>query len=794
MLLLWSCGSVTPMGPCCCLSVIVAFVFLRTGSNISRSILHFGRFVISAALCTFWIGQVFAQLGSVWTASSSVSQLFYTDDIASWSFDRILSFSATALSFALLSPHFKPLESTGFHAHLDSWLSLSVTSKPVLTLLHCLGCLSACIWAGLGPTLLVLPALFLASVALIRCVRRKHRCSVAFALSFYIVALQVARTLTLSLLLAIADSVQIRFDLLFQLGLTATEISTPVPTVFSYDAYRHAFLRFLGWLSCLVLSLQWRATGDALNGEGSTRIELRNTQDRSQAIQAAGNSFKIWVSKFSAESYRFAACVVMYFVGLESVDAIHAVIFVVAVLYRPLILLLKIVAKSKSTANLWLWSIMAAYATTIVCFFVIFNLEFVAAPSSSTWGLGLQKNSIARSWRVFLPIVIVMFVCNLLTAHSLSVEEARSKRKENTERRKVALTQPLLHSLPVSDLTSGLTSGFSSANAAGSSAVVIEPPASKSLFVIVFDFLGEFYNFFMRDCFRFCVCLAMLLRGMGNFSSGAAGAPNMLRHGYLVIFWMLVYVVSFHQQWNGDAAKWSKRVWTLLVVYILVVIGIRYLYYFVSVVFDFSQNLDLEKDFGVYSLIGNVYAYFGADAALVVLSFVQSRLFLKLQKSAWRWPKSPDRFCFPQVEVMFQNLLSVHGDKGFFISLATASLVNGLSLIGWIWAVFFAVVMVSRSALEFSWPVALALSLFYCSMAVLVPMPTVEFPGQTTNNTLPCDTNCLMGFIGFQPVTPYDFTGCPSSPVYCQNADVFQQLSVSVGIAVSVGLMRLGSK
>ena len=117
MLLLWSCGSVTPMGPCCCLSVIVAFVFLRTGSNISRTILHFGRFVISAALCTFWIGQVFAQLGSVWTASSSVSQLFYTDDIASWSFDRVLSFSATALSFALLSPHFKPLESTGFHAH-----------------------------------------------------------------------------------------------------------------------------------------------------------------------------------------------------------------------------------------------------------------------------------------------------------------------------------------------------------------------------------------------------------------------------------------------------------------------------------------------------------------------------------------------------------------------------------------------------------------------------------------------------------------------------------------------------
>jgi hypothetical protein len=143
---------------------------------------------------------------------------------------------------------------------------------------------------------------------------------------------------------------------------------------------------------------------------------------------------------------------------------------------------------------------------------------------------------------------------------------------------------------------------------------------------------------------------------------------------------------------------------------------------------------------------------------------------------------------------MFQQLLSVHGDKGFFISLATASLLNGLSLIGWTWAVFFAVAVMSRSALESSWPLALALSLFFCTLAILAPMPTVQFPGQTTNVTLPCDANCLMGFIGFQPVAPYNFTLCPPPPVYCENINVFQQISVSVGVAISVALMRLGSK
>jgi hypothetical protein len=419
-----------------------------------------------------------------------------------------------------------------------------------------------------------------------------------------------------------------------------------------------------------------------------------------------------------------------------------------------------------------------------VCFFVVFNLEFVGAPASATWGLGLQKNSIGRSWRSFLPIVIVMFICNLLTAHSLSVEEVRSKQKEKKQLIAANLTQPLLNS--------GLVSGGSRDTRTESS--VLQVQAVKSYFMITFDFLGQFCNFFMRDCFRFSVCLAMLLRGIGIFSSGAAGAPNMLRHGYLIFFWMLVSVVAFHQQWNGDAAKWTSRVWTLLMVYILLVIGIRYLYYFVSVVFDFSQNRNLEADFGTYSMIDNVYGYFGADALLVVLSFVQSRLFLKLQKFGWQWSMGAERFGFPLVQNLFQHFLSVHGDKGFFMSLAAASLVNGLSVIGWIWAVFFCIIAVSRSARESCWPVALALSLFYCTLAVLAPMPSVGFPGQTDIDDVACDTNCLMGFVGFQPVTPYNVTACPSRLFYCTNTDVFQQILVSVCIAVSVALMRLGEK
>jgi hypothetical protein len=782
MLLLWASGSITPMGPSCCIAFIVAFIFLKRDASISWHMLHFGRFFVSVSLLIFWIGQVFAQYGSNWNATSSASQLLYTDDITSWSFDRTLSFCATALAFVLLAPYFKPLESTGIHAYVDEFLSCNVSSKTVLTLLHCLGCLNACIWAGLGPTLLALPVLLLASVALIKCVRRKHRRPIAFSLCFYIVALQVTRTLTLSVLMAIADSAQIEFDLIFQLGLTSTEISKPASNIFAYDAHRHVLLRVLGWLSCLVLSTQWRVANDAQNGEGSTRMEPVSTLEQSQAIQAAGHSVKLWASKFSSESWRFLACVSMYFVGLARIDGLHAVIFVVAALYRPLVLLLKIVAKSKSRANLWLWSSMAIYTTTIVFFFVVFNLEFVAAPSSATWGLGLQKNSIARSWRIFLPIVWVMFVCNLLTAHSLSIQEVRSKQKEKKQRSAINLTQPLLNSTVAS-------AGSRNARAESS---VVQPQAIKYVFMIVINFLGEFYNFFMRDCFRFCVCVVMLLRGMGIFSPGVSGAPSILRHGYLIIFWMLVSVVAFFQKWNGDAAKWTTRVWTLSIVYILIVIGIRYLYYFVSAVFDFSQNRNLETDFGIFSEIDNVYGYFGADAALVVLSFVQSRLFSKLQKSGWQWPMGPERFCFPKVHDMFQNILSVHGDKGFFVSLAAASLVNGLSVIGWVWAAFFSIVMVSHTALESSWPVALVLSLIYCTLAVLAPMPSVGFPGQIENDALNCDTNCVMGFVGLQPVSPYN-ASCPRYPVYCRNVDIFLQILVSVCIAVSVALMRLGA-
>jgi hypothetical protein len=241
-----------------------------------------------------------------------VSQLLYTDDISGWQWDRILSFVATALAFVLLAPLFKPLHSSfGIHAVLDSWLSFNVSSKPILTILHILGCATACVWAGLAPTLLVLPALCLACYALVQCVHRMSRIPAAFLLSFYIVLLQTARAFTLSILLAVADSEQVNFSLLFQLGITTTELSTPAANIFVYTAGRHVLLRFLGWLACLILSFQWRSYDNPLNPSESLRFELKPTQESETLITAAADSFILFASKFSAESVRFLACVAM---------------------------------------------------------------------------------------------------------------------------------------------------------------------------------------------------------------------------------------------------------------------------------------------------------------------------------------------------------------------------------------------------------------------------------------------------------------------------------------------------
>ena len=83
MLLFWACGCITPMGPCVCLNVIVAYTFLRKEASVSEHVLKIGRCLLAAAILIFWIGQFFAQLGSVWNSASSMSQLLYTDDITS---------------------------------------------------------------------------------------------------------------------------------------------------------------------------------------------------------------------------------------------------------------------------------------------------------------------------------------------------------------------------------------------------------------------------------------------------------------------------------------------------------------------------------------------------------------------------------------------------------------------------------------------------------------------------------------------------------------------------------------
>jgi hypothetical protein len=794
MLLFWACGCITPMGPCICVNVIVAYTFLRKEASVSEPILKIGRYLLAAAILIFWIGQFFAQLGSVWNSSSSMSQLLYTDDITSWQLDRILSFAATALTFVLLAPLFKPLESSvGIHALFDSWLSFNVSSKPILTLLHIVGCVNACIWAGLGPTLLVLPALCLTCYALIKCVHRLQRIPASFLLACYIVLLQVARGLTLSLLLAVADSLHINFGLLFQVGLTTTEISTPVGSVFVYDANRHVFLRFLGWLACLILSFQWRKYDKPLNPMESSNVELRPTQENSVLVKAAAHSFVLFANKFSAESVRFSACVVMYFVGLNRIDFIHAVIFLVAVLYRLLIFTMKRIAKSsekignmvvaessKKVANLWLWSIMAAYTTVVACLFLIFNLSFVDAPQSSAFGLGQQKDSVSKSWRNFLPIVGVMVVCNLLMAHSIHVLQAQPK-QQSSRKIEQSLSEPLLRK----DADIG-------------SSVVGEVPESASFFSRVFNFITHVYEFFMRDYFRFVVYLVLMLRGVGAFS--VKGYPSLLRHGYLVLFWALVTVVAYHQQWNGSAARWTKRLWPCLIIYAVLVIGIRYLYWFVSDSFQYVENIkDFERAFGLISSISSiqsdVFTYFASDAALVVLFFVQDRRFRKLQKSStWEWPESPLSFRFPQIEGLYENFLSVHGEKGFLVSLIAAALVNGVTVIGLVWTAFFIVVVLSRTALRSSWAVAVVMSVVYCSLAVISPMPLFEFPGQVKTFADPCDTNCLMGFVGFQAITPYNLDSCSSYPFYCKNIVLSDQIFVSLCIAVSAAFMRLGDK
>jgi hypothetical protein len=747
-------------------------------------VLQFGRCVSFSALLIFWIGQIFVQIGSTWSDTSSASQLLYSDDITRWSWDRDVSFIATALTFVLFAPRFKPLESEGLHARIDSWLIFSVTSKPVLTLLHCVGCFCVCAWAGIGPALLVLPAPFLASIGLIKCTHQQHRIRIASALSCYIVLLQVTHTLAMWVSLAIADSFPIRFDIFFQVGLTSTQISTPVPNRFVYDSSRHVLLLLLGWFSCFIFSIQ-----GAPNPTPQTAIELV-VKAQATRIQTAGGSLVSWIGEFSAETLRFCACVVMYFVGLAAIDAIHAVIFLVAVLYKPLIVLLKLVAKSKPRANLWLWSSLAVYTTTVVLFYVVFNVQLVGAPSSTSTGLGLQQNSLSSSWSSLLPILVVMCICSLLTSHSLYHVEEKSNRKTDAKKKSTMqnLKQPLL-----SSQSSQASRVPSAAASVGIDAA--QAQESKSFFVSTAIFCGQLYDFYMRDYFRLSVSVFVLLRGMGVAS---VTPMSLLRFGYLVIFWMLVSVVAFHQKWNGNAARWTKRVWSILNVYACFVIGVRYVYLYVSKFVDgFIANRDLEADLGLNQLSEisqNVYLYFIIDAFLVALSFIQSRRFLKLQKTKWEWPESPLRFCFPRTELIFQNLLSVHCDKSFLLSLIAACLVNGVSLVGWIWAVFFIVVLLSRSALESSWALALVLSLIYCTVAVLAPMPIVAFPGQTSKTTDPCEMNCLMGFIGLQAATPYADNGCPPRPFYCQKIHRINQIAVSLCIAISAALMRLGIK
>jgi hypothetical protein len=465
----------------------------------------------------------------------------------------------------------------------------------------------------------------------------------------------------------------------------------------------------------------------------------------------------------------------MYFVGLHTADAIHAVIFLVAVLYRPLIVLIKLGAKSKQVANLWLWSFLTAFMTVVAIFFIVFNLSVVGAPSSAAVGLGQQKHSILTAWRSLLPILIVMLVCALLTAHSTTLAAARSGQQKLVK----SLNEPLLTPRDYAHLSS--------------------KNISKNRLQIFVDralyFAGDLYEFFMRDCFRFFVSLAIMLRGVGAMSASAS--VSILRHGYLIIIWLLLFIISYHQQWNGNAARWSKPVWTLFNAYGLLVIGIRYLYYFVSVFVAFTPNIALETGIGLNRLSVvqyNIYLYFGADAALVLVSFVQSRRFLKLQKFNWQWPSSPAPFNFPKTEYFFRNLLSVHGDKAFLASLIAASLLNGVSVIGLLWALYFVAAVVSRQVLESGWAIALILSFMYGTLAVLAVMPMVEFPGQERNVSDECDPSCTMGFIGLQSVTPYNVSSCVSPPFYCQNLDSRRQLLVAICLAASVCVMRLGLK
>jgi len=774
------------MGPCFCISFVVVYLFLRSNATepcVSRPVLQCGRFMTSAALLIFWVGQIFVQLGSSWSGTSSASQLLYTDDITSWSWDRDVSFAATALTFVLLAPIFKPLECEGLHALVDSWLCFNVSSKNVLAIFHCVGCFCACAWAGFGPTLLILPVPFLASLGLIKCAHQQHRMRIASALSCYIVLLQLVRTLALSCLLAIADSFAVRFDIFFQVGLTSTEITTPAPNKFVYDSFRHVLLLFLGWVSCLFFSIE-RGTSDiAPSHAPQAAIELV-AKRQPTVMRTAGVSLLSWMLSFSAESLRFCACIIMYFVGLAQVDAIHAVIFLISVMFKPLILLLKFVTKSKPKANLWLWSALAGYTTTLALFFVVFNVPLAGAPPSTLAGLGLQQDSLSSSWSSLLPILFVMCICSLLTAHSHMHIEVNSRKLEAKNRSAMKhLQQPLLSSIAFRD-TAARTVGREA-----------EAPERQPFYVSAAEFLVQLYDFYLLDYFRLSVSLCVLLRGMGVLS---VGRMSCFRFGYLVIVWMLVSVVAFHQQWNGNAAKWTKRVWTVLNVYACFVIGIRYIYLVLSNLDIFISNKEFEVDIGLnrYTEISNKYLYFLTDTFLVALSFIQSRRFLKLQKSKWEWPESPPRFCFPRTAHIAQNLISVHCDKFFLISLIAACLVNGVSLVGWIWAVFFIVVVLSRSALESSWTVALLLSMLYCTAAALAPMHLVAFPNQVSNSTDPCDTNCLIGFIGFQSVTPNADRACPNSvpPFYCQEIQNVKQIAVSVCIAISAALMRLGTK
>jgi hypothetical protein len=303
----------------------------------------------------------------------------------------------------------------------------------------------------------------------------------------------------------------------------------------------------------------------------------------------------------------------------------------------------------------------------------------------------------------------------------------------------------------------------------------------------------------MRDAFRLIVCIILLLRYIGTFSLSTS--PSFLRHGYFIFFWILVSVVAYHQQWNGDAARWTKRVWPCLIIYAVLIIGIRYLYLFVSdSIQSFKGQNDFEKAFGLVGSISKIqsgiYTYFASDATLVVLFFIQGRRFSKLQKtSTWQWPDSPLRFQFPKLERIFKNLLAVHGEKGFLVSLIVASLANGVNVIGCIWALFFTFVVLSRTALEFSWVAGLVFSMAYCTLALIAPMPVVDFPGQMTNSAQPCDTNCVMGFVGFRAIIPYNFSSCPSfQPCYCKNISLSDQLLVALCVAVSAAFMRLGTK